>query len=48
MGQEIKKLNPRKLVPPPEVRESIIKADSMKISKNCVLRFFHIFFGEGF
>ena len=44
---EIKKLNPRKLTPPPEVMASIVEKDKKKLPKNKIIKFFYLFFGEG-
>jgi hypothetical protein len=43
----MKKLNPRKLTPPPEAIKRIIEKDRTKLPKNKILRFFYLFFGEG-
>lgn len=41
-------LQPRKLIPPPEIAKRIMAKDKEFLPKNPVLRFFMIFFGEGF
>ena len=46
--KELKKLFPKKLLPPPEVILKTRQRKSKEIPKNRVLRFFWIFFGEGF
>jgi len=45
---EYKELEPRRLVPPTEVRKEIINKEKSQLPKNIILRFFKIFFGEGF
>ncbi len=40
-------LNPRKLVPPPEVIQKMAEKEKNKMPKNPVLRFLKLFFGEG-
>lgn len=42
------KLNPRKLSPPPDAIKRFVYRDASKLPKNKFLRFFKIFFGEGF
>jgi len=43
-----RKLYPQKLVPPPQVVKKMIERDKARLPTNPVLRFFKIFFGEGF
>ncbi len=43
-----RKLYPQKLVPPPEVLKKISEGRAGKLSDNKYIRFFQIFFGEGF
>ena len=43
-----KKLIPRKLTPPLEHAKKMFTQDKNKLPKNAILRFFKIFFGEGF
>ena len=43
-----RKLYPQKLVPPPQVLEKMKEREKNKMPRNPVLRFFKIFFGEGF
>lgn len=45
---KLRKLYPQKLVPPPEVIKKIAEREKKLMPKNPVLRFFKIFFGEGF
>ena len=40
---KLRKLNPRKLVPPPEV----VKMQKGRLPKNKLIKFFVLFFGEG-
>lgn len=42
------KLYPRKLVPPPEVIKKMAEKEKNKMPNNPILRFFRIFFGEGY
>lgn len=48
MAEQERKLYPQKLVPPPQVIQKMREREKMKMPKNAVLRFFKIFFGEGF
>jgi hypothetical protein len=41
-------LKPNKLTPPPEVIQRIMEKDTRIMPNNPVLKFFRIFFGEGF
>ena len=43
-----RELQPRKLIPPPDIVKRIMDKDKEYLPKNPILRFFHIFFGEGF
>ena len=43
-----RKLNPRKLAPPIEHAKKMVDQGKKKMPKNKILRFFKIFFGEGF
>ena len=45
---KLRKLNPPKLVPPPEVIAKQKEKNRAKIMKNPVLNFIVTFFGEGF
>jgi len=45
---EVKKLIPGKLVPPPPAIQRMLYNDKRKMPRNPVLKFFKIFFGEGF
>lgn len=46
--EEYRKLEPRKLSPPPEISKRIMSKDKLILPKNKVARFFKLFFGEGF
>jgi hypothetical protein len=44
-----RELKPRKLIPPPEAADRIIKNDEGRIPKNPIKRFIKMFFfGEGY
>lgn len=43
-----RELQIRKLTPPPEFAKRFVSIDNERLPKNPVLRFFKIFFGEGF
>jgi hypothetical protein len=43
-----RKLEPRRLSPPPEIIKRIVASDKTVLPKNKFLKFFKIFFGEGF
>ena len=45
---KLRKLYPRKLIPPPAVLLKMKEKQAAKLPANPVLRFFKIFFGEGF
>jgi hypothetical protein len=45
---KLRELHPKKLVPPPQVIDKMKADQKNKMPKNPVLRFFKIFFGEGF
>lgn len=45
---KLRELHPRKLIPPPEVTQRIMNKDREQLPKNRILRFFKIFFGDGF
>ena len=45
---EKRKLDPRKLAPPPDIGKRIIEADAKILPANPIIRFFKLFFGEGF
>ena len=45
---KLRKLSPKKLQPPPEVIQKMIDKNKCKLSTNKYIRFFQIFFGEGF
>lgn len=42
------KINPGRYAPPPDIAERMIACDKKRISPNPIVRFFQIFFGEGF
>jgi hypothetical protein len=46
--KEIRKIYPKTLQPPPEVVKHMMEKDKQKLPANPVLRFFKIFFGEGY
>jgi len=48
MEDKKRKLFPQKLCPPPEVTKRMMQMDKEKLPNNPIMRFFHIFFGEGF
>jgi len=48
MNEEKRRLYPRKLYPPPEVMRKMIEEEKNRMPKNKILRFFKIFFGEGY
>jgi len=45
---KVRKMYPKKLIPPPEVLRHMINKERKRLPKNRALRFFHIFFNEGF
>lgn len=45
---EKRKLDPRKLAPPPEIIKRMMAADSKNLPANPIIRFIKLFFGEGF
>lgn len=42
------KMYPRKLYPPPEVMRKMIEEEQSRMPANPLLRFFKVFFGEGY
>lgn len=47
-GTQYRKIYIQKLEPPPQVIKVMLERQKRKIPKNPVLRFFKIFFGEGY
>ena len=45
---EYRKLKPRKLAPPPDHAKKMFNLDRNKLPKNKFLRFWKIFFSDGF
>lgn len=48
MEQKLRKLYPKKLLPPPEVIIKWREREKNKVSSNPIVRFFKTFFGEGY
>ena len=46
--EEYRKLNPRRLSPPPEIIKRLVNQDKGVMPRNPIIKFFKIFFGEGF
>ena len=46
--EQLKKIYPKKLLPPPEAIKREREKSMRQIPKNKILKFFYIFFGEGF
>jgi hypothetical protein len=43
-----RKLYPKKLMPPPNILKAITEKERDRLPTNPIIRFFKIFFGEGF
>lgn len=47
MQTKVRKVYPKKLLPPPEVIKKLYERESKKLPNNKILRFLKLFFSEG-